>query len=325
MKSNRAVTVEVIKCWISSLLTMVISPLPLCRARLSEDVVKYPKCLVWPQGRNTISVHLLSILLICLLVVDPPILPSLHICLLLYSSSTLFSISCCFNSLFFLIPSAFLLCLFTILSLSLSNYLCPLLSTFPWDSVVTSLSYGQSSRLRSCNSFRLQLNLWLTAFREGVRIIGARGERRGGVCWRLQPSAQAINDFEDKPLSSVSDPGLCIFFLVTPFNFISVTCFVYEAVSTGMLLWSFSFFPFILIFFFYQRNALMAHLYFLPCPSLLPFHMFFWNSVGPLQCCFWTWWLRKQPSLNHWLQAAGCGWLAVKGYHVRAFYKKDSC
>lgn len=40
----------------------------------------------------------------------------------------------------------------------------------------------------------------------------------GEVCvCRLQQSTKAINDFEDKPLSSASDPGLCIFFVVTPF------------------------------------------------------------------------------------------------------------
>lgn len=75
--------------------------------------------------------------------------------------------------------------------------------------------------------------------------------------------------------------------------------------------------PLSLFFLSYQRNALRAQWYFLPSPSFLPSHNISCDSVGPLQCCFWTWWLMKQPSLNHWLWAPGCGWWAVKGYHVR--------
>lgn len=76
---------------------------------------------------------------------------------------------------------------------------------------------------------------------------------------------------------------------------------------------------FLYLFFFlsYQRNALRAQRYSCPLP-LFFFHTIFPVTVwAPLQCCFWTWWLMKQPSLNHWLWASGCGWWAVEGYHVR--------
>lgn len=86
-----------------------------------------------------------------------------------------------------------------------------------------------------------------------------------------------------------------------------------------MLLWSFSFFLYLFFFLSYQRNALRAQWYSCPLP-LFSFHTIFPVTVwAPLQCSFWTWWLMKQPSLNHWLWASGCGWWAAEGYHVGGF------
>lgn len=70
-----------------------------------------------------------------------------------------------------------------------------------------------------------------------------------------------------------------------------------------------------LFFLSYQRNALRAQQY--PCPLTL--FSFSHNISCDSEFSFWTWWLMKQPSLNHTIWASGYGWWAVEGYHVRGF------
>ena len=112
-----------------------------------RDVVEYPKYHVWPLGMNRISDRPFgpsSCLLKVSAKAEPP---SPCICVVFFlAASKIFSISCCLNPHlpFCYIPSAFFLSslppsLLHRYSHSLANSVCPLLSTFPRDRVVTSL------------------------------------------------------------------------------------------------------------------------------------------------------------------------------------------
>lgn len=144
------------------------------------------------------------------------------------------------------------------------------------------------------------------------------------VCvWRLKQSTQAINDFEDKPLSSVSGSGLCIFLPHHAFlaYFLPFVLHFKQLHGDVPLLCS-HFCPFyFFISWSYQRNALRAQCY--PCPLFSSYTQYSLWQCGPLLLSsFRTWWQMKQPSLTRWLWAGGCGWWVVQGYHVKTKQKK---
>lgn len=117
------------------------------------------------------------------------------------------------------------------------------------------------------------------------------------------------------------------FFLIAPFQLIFFPLFCILNSSMGMYRFVHPLLPLLFLYFlFFSKKCIKGTM--LPLPFFFPRYTQYslWQCGPLLLCSFRTWWQMKQPSLNRWLWAGGCGWWVVQGYHVKKKKKKNlSC